>query len=71
MPWKMLWKVLPQLVPWYVVKKDNNVHPPLHSGSIGGGHPATVVSQGILVLKIQCAGRWKSRAFMTFVKEAR
>ena len=40
----------------------------LHSGRIGGG--TQLASQGISELQIQRAGRWKSRAFMTYVREA-
>ena len=40
----------------------------LHSGKIGGG--TKFAAQGISGLQIQRAGRWKSRAFMTYVGEA-
>jgi len=40
----------------------------LHSGRIGGA--TQLASQGISELQIQRAGRWKSRAFMTYVREA-
>ena len=40
----------------------------LHSGRIGGG--TKFAAQGISGLQIQRAGRWKSRAFMTYVREA-
>ena len=39
----------------------------LHSGRIEGG--GQLASQGISELQIQRAGRWKSRAFITYVKE--
>ena len=39
----------------------------LHSGKIGA---TQLASQGISELQIQRAGRWKSRAFMTYVKDA-
>ena len=40
----------------------------LHSGRIGGANQ--LAAQGILELQIQRAGRWKSRAFMTYVRAA-
>ena len=40
----------------------------LHSGRIGGG--TQLAAQGISELQVQRAGRWKSRAFMAYVKEA-
>ena len=40
----------------------------LHSGRIGGG--TQIAAQGISELQIQRAGRWKSRAFVTYVREA-
>ena len=40
----------------------------LHSGRIGGA--TQLAAQGISELQIQRAGRWKSRAFMTYVREA-
>ena len=40
----------------------------LHSRRIGGA--TQVATQGLSDLQIQRAGRWKSRAFMTYVKEA-
>ena len=39
----------------------------LHSGRIGGA--TQLAAQGVPELQIQCAGRWKSRAFMTYVRE--
>ena len=41
----------------------------LHSGRIGGGG-TQLAAQGLSDLQIQRAGRWKSRAFMTYVREA-
>ena len=40
----------------------------LHSGRIGGG--TQLAAQGISELQIQRAGRWKSRGFMAYVREA-
>ena len=40
----------------------------LHSGRIGGA--TQLAAQGISELQIQRAGRWKSRAFMTYVRAA-
>ena len=40
----------------------------LHSGRIGGA--TQLAAQGLSGLQIQRAGRWKSRAFMTYVREA-
>ena len=40
----------------------------LHSGRIGGATQLT--APGVPELQIQRAGRWKSRAFMTYVREA-
>ena len=40
----------------------------LHSGRIGGGHP--ISGARISELQIQRAGKWKSRVFMTYVREA-
>ena len=40
----------------------------LHSGRIGGA--TQLASQGISEMQTQRAGRWKSRAFMTYVKDA-
>ena len=40
----------------------------LHSGRIEGG--TRLAAQGLSDLQIQRAGRWKSRAFMTYVREA-
>eukprot|EP00904_Undaria_pinnatifida_P011237 jgi/Undpi1/7243/HiC_scaffold_22.g09716.m1 len=40
----------------------------LHSGRIGGA--TQLAGQGIPELQIQRAGRWKSRAFMTYVRAA-
>ena len=39
----------------------------LHSGRIGGA--TKLAAQGMSELQIQRAGRWKSRAFMVYVKE--
>ena len=39
----------------------------LHSGRIGGATQLAV--QGVPELQIQRAGRWKSRAFMTYVRD--
>ena len=39
----------------------------LHSGRIGGA--TQLASQGISELRIQRAGRWRSRAFMAYVRE--
>ena len=44
------------------------MHFALHSGGIGRGTQLT--SQGISELKIQHGRRWKSLAFMAYVKEA-
>ena len=41
----------------------------LHSGRIGGGG-RQLAAQGLSDLQIQRAGRCKSRAFMTYVREA-
>ena len=46
----------------------DNMQFALHSGRIGGG--TQLVFQGTSEWKIQRSGRWKSRAFMTSVKEA-
>ena len=40
----------------------------LHSGIIGGA--TQLASQSISELQIQRAGRWKSRAFMAYVRDA-
>ena len=40
----------------------------LHSGRIGGA--TQLAAQGVPQLQIQCGGRWKSRAFMTYVRES-
>ena len=40
----------------------------LHSGRIGGA--TLLAAQGVPQLQIHLAGRWKSRAFMTYVREA-
>ena len=40
----------------------------LHSGRIGGA--TQLAAQGMSELQIQRAGRWKSRAFMVYVREA-
>ena len=40
----------------------------LHSGRIGGA--TQLAAQGLSDLQIQRAGRWKFRAFMTFMREA-
>lgn len=40
----------------------------LHSGRIGGA--TQLAAQGMSELQIQRAGRWKSRAFMVYVKDA-
>ena len=40
----------------------------LHSGRIGGG--TQLAAQGVSDLQVQRAGRWKSRVFMTYVREA-
>lgn len=40
----------------------------LHSGRIGGA--TQLAAQGMTELQIQRAGRWKSRAFMVYVREA-
>ena len=40
----------------------------LHSGRIGGA--TQLAAQGMSELQIQRAGRWKSRAFMSYVREA-
>ena len=40
----------------------------LHSGRIGGG--TQLAAQGMSELQIQRKGRWKSRAFMTYGREA-
>ena len=40
----------------------------LHAGKSGGG--TQLASQGISELKIKRAGRWKSRAFVAYVREA-
>ena len=40
----------------------------LHSGRIGGA--TQLAAQGVPELQIQRAGRWKSRAFMAYVREA-
>ena len=40
----------------------------LHSGRIGWA--TQLAAQGVPELQIQRAGRWKSRAFMTYVREA-
>ena len=40
----------------------------VRSGRIGGA--MQLAAQGVPELQIQRAGRWKSRAFMTYVREA-
>jgi len=40
----------------------------IHSGRIGGA--TQLAAQGMSELQIQRAGRWKSRAFMVYVREA-
>ena len=40
----------------------------LYSGRVGGATP--LASQGVSELQIQRAGRWKSRAFMAYAREA-
>ena len=40
----------------------------LHSGRIAGA--TQLAAQGLSELQIQRAGRWKSRAFMTYEREA-
>ena len=40
----------------------------LHSGRIGGA--TKLAAQGMTELHIQRAGRWKSRAFMVYVRDA-
>ena len=40
----------------------------LHSGRIGGA--TKLAAQGISELQVQRAGRWKSRAFMVYVRDA-
>ena len=40
----------------------------LHSGRIGGA--TQLAAPGLSDLQIQRAGRWNSRAFMTYVREA-
>lgn len=46
----------------------NPAHFALHSGRIGGA--TQLAAQGLSELQIQRAGRWKSRAFMVYVREA-
>lgn len=46
----------------------NPAHFALHSGRIGGA--TQLAAQGLSELQIQRAGRWKSRAFMAYVREA-
>lgn len=46
----------------------NPAHYALHSGRIGGA--TQLAAQGVSELQIQRAGRWKSRAFMAYVREA-
>ena len=43
-------------------------HFALHSGRIGGA--TQLAAQGMSEVQIQRAGRWKSRAFMVYVREA-
>jgi hypothetical protein len=40
----------------------------LHSGRIGGA--TKLAAQGMSEVQIQRAGRWKSRAFMVYVRDA-
>lgn len=44
-------------------------HYALHSGRIGGA--TQLAAQGMTDAQIQLAGRWKSRAFMVYVRDAR
>ena len=46
----------------------NPAHFALHSGRIGGA--TKLAAQGMSELHIQRAGRWKSRAFMVYVRDA-
>ena len=47
---------------------SNPAHFALHSGRIGGA--TQLAAQGMSELQIQRAGRWKSRAFMVYIREA-
>ena len=46
----------------------NPAHFALHSGRIGGA--TKLAAQGMSELQIQRAGRWKSRAFMFYMRDA-
>ena len=46
----------------------NLAHFALNSGRIGGA--TKLAAQGMSELQIQRAGRWKSRAFMVYVRDA-
>lgn len=46
----------------------NPAHYALHSGRIGGA--TQLAAQGMTEVQIQRAGRWKSRAFMIYVRDA-
>lgn len=47
---------------------QNPEHYALHSGRIGGA--TQLAAQGLTEVQIQLAGRWKSRAFMVYVRDA-
>ena len=46
----------------------NPAHFAFHSGRIGAA--TKLATQGMSELKIQRAGRWKSRAFMVYMRDA-
>ena len=46
----------------------NPAHFALYSGRIGGA--TKIVAQGMSEMQIQRAGRWKSRAFVVYVRDA-
>ena len=46
----------------------NPAHFTLHSGRIGGA--TKLAAQGRSKLQIQRAGRWKSRAFLVYMRDA-
>ena len=68
------WKVIPRTEAVVALRMmaasvgKNPAQFALHSGLIGGATKLT--AQGVSELQIQLAGRWKSRVFMVYVRDA-
>ena len=69
--WKVFTRTEAVTALWLVVRcsgRDSSTQFALHSRRTEGA--TQLAARGILELQIQCTGRWKSRVFMTYVREA-